>query len=324
MKRMISIMLAVLLTFSCAACSGTADSSIKKPAEVTTDAPREPDRSTEKEDKEVSAAKPSDEPEEEDAQEPAAAPANLPASIDEVVLVDEAGIKITAKSLDNDALFGPELKLLIENDSGNDLTVQCRNASVNGYMADTMMSVDVANGKKANDSLTFMRSSLEDCGIETIADMEFSFHCFLSDDWSTYLDTAQICLRTSAADTYEYSYDDSGSTAYDANGIKIVVKGLSEGSSFLGPGIVVYIENNSDHGITVQTRNVSINGFMIDAIFSSDTAIGKRCIDTITFMSSDLEENDITAIESVELSFHIFDSDSWNTIVDTEQITISF
>lgn len=319
MKRIISFALVILLAFSCAACSGTGDSSIKKPAEVTTDAPAEPDRSTEKD---IPAA----EPEEDDTpeQEPSEAPADLTASIDEIVLVDESGIRITAKSLDNDALFGPELKLLIENDSGNDLTIQCRNASVNGYMADTMMSVDVANGKKANDSLTFMRSSLEACGIETIADMEFSFHCFLSDDWSTYLDTAPICLRTSAADTYEYSYDDSGSTAYEANGIKIVVKGLSEDSSFLGPGIVVYIENETDRNITVQTRNVSVNGFMIDAIFSADTAIGKHCIDTITFMSTDLEENDITAIESVELSFHIYDSDSWNTIVDSEQITISF
>ena len=38
-------------------------------------------------------------------------------------------------------------------------------------------------------------------------------------------------------------------------------------------------------------------------------AIGKRVIDTITFMSFELEENEITTIETAELSFRIFEFD---------------
>ncbi len=245
-------------------------------------------------------------------------------SITQTVLVDEAGVKITAKSLDADSLFGPEIKLLIENNSGKDLTFQCRNASVNGYMAETMMSVDVANGKKANDSLTFMKSDLEMCGVDIIADMEFSFHIFDSEDWDTYLDTSTIQLKTSAADTYKYTYDDSGDLACNGNGVRIIIKGLADDASIFGPSIVVYIENNSGESITVQTRDVSINGFMVDAIFSCDVAAGKRAVSAITFMDSDLEENEITSINDVDLSFHIYDADSWETIVDTEIVNISF
>lgn len=248
----------------------------------------------------------------------------LEVAIEETVLVDESGIKITAKSLDLNGFLGPEVKLLIENNSGQDLTFQCRNSSVNGYMAEPMMSVDVSNGKKANDSLVFTNSDLESCGIETIADMEFSFHIFSTESWDTYLDTPLIKLKTSAADTYTYAFDDSGSVAYEANGIKIVVKGLSDNDSFLGPSIIVYIENTSNNNITVQARKVSVNGFMIDPIFSSDVVAGKRAIDSITFMTSDLEDNDISVIETVELSFHIFDIESWDTIVDTEIISITF
>ena len=246
------------------------------------------------------------------------------AEINETVLLDEAGVKITAKSLSDGSFFGPELKLLIENSSGADLTFQSRNASVNGYMVDTMMSVDVADGKKANDSITFSESALELAGIKEIADMEFSFHIFTTSDWDTYLDTDLVQLNTSIADTYTYEFDDSGDLACDTNGIKVIVKGLSEGNSIFGPSVVVYIENNSSQSVAVQVRDVSINGFMVDGMFSCDVNTGKHAVDSITFLSSELEENEIEKIEDIELSFHIFDSDSWDTIADTEPIIISF
>lgn len=245
-------------------------------------------------------------------------------TVEEQVLVDEAGVKITAKSLDTDDIFGAELNLLIENNSGKNLTFQNRNCSVNGYMVETLMSVDVADGKKANDSVTFSDSDFELCGIEAIADMELSFHIFTTDDWETYLDTQPVQIKTSIADTYKYAFDDSGEVAYSGKDMKIVVKGLTEDSSILGPGITVYIENNNKENVTVQVREVSVNGFMVDSIFSAEVASGKRAVDTITFMEEDLEENGITAIEDVEMFFHIFDTDSWDEIVDTDVVKIDF
>lgn len=245
-------------------------------------------------------------------------------TISEAVLVDESGVKITAKSLDKSGWLGPEIKLMIENNSGKDLTFQCRNASVNGYMVETMMSVDVTNGKKANDSVTFLSSDLEMSGIKTMADIELSFHIFDADSWDTYLDTSAVTISTSAADGYEYSFDDSGSVAYEGNGIKIIVKGLAEEDSFFGKDIIVCIVNSSDQAITVQARDVSVNGFMIDPIFSADVCADKRAFDTITFMSSDIEDNSITEINEVELSFHVFSPDSWDAIVDTPTIKIEF
>lgn len=245
------------------------------------------------------------------------------AEITEAVLMDEAGVKITAKSLEPDGFSGAELKLLIENNSGNNLTVQCRNASINGYMIDTMMSVDVADGKSANDELVFLNSDIDNCGIKAIADMEFSFHIFTTEDWETYLDTPQITILTSLAEGFEYEYDNSGIVMYDDNGIEVMVKGLDE-DAFFGPCVKVYIANNTDQDITVQTRNVSINNFMIDPIFSADVLSGKHAISEITFFSSDLEENEITEIKTLELNLHIFDSTNWETILDTDTITINF
>lgn len=300
MKKLLAIILSLVLITSLVSCVTISDDEIKEPSDV----------SVEGEDKES-----------EDGDKVVVKDEKV--TVDEAVLVDEAGIKITAKSLENDNFFGPELKLLIENNSGKDLTFQCRDASVNGCMVDTTMSVEVVNGKKANDGISFMQSDLESYKIDKIADMEFSFYIYDS-DWETYLDTDVIRIETSVADTYEYKYDDSGDIAYSGNGIKIIIKGLSEDDSIFGPSVVVYIENTSDKNVTVQARDVSINGFMVNAMFSCEITAGKRAIDTITFMSNELEDNGITSIEDVELSFHVFDSDDWDGIVDTELVKITF
>lgn len=244
-------------------------------------------------------------------------------TVDETVLVDQDNIKITATALE-DGWFGTDLKLLIENNSDTSLTVQARNSSVNGYMVDTMMSEEVAPGKKANTELTFMTSGLKDCGIDTIATMDFSFHIFTTEAWEDYLDTDLITLTTSAAQTYTQTYDDSGEIFYDQNGIKIIGKGLSSDESFWGPGLIVYIENNSSQDFTVQVRDTSINGFMVDTSMSEEVTVGKKAVSAVTFFSSSLEENGITDITSIETSFHVFDTNTWDTIVDTDPIVINY
>lgn len=182
-------------------------------------------------------------------------------TVEQTVLVDQDNVVITATGMD-ESVFGPELKLLIENNSDTNLTFQVRNASVNGYMADTMMSEDVAAGKKSNTEITFTTSGLKECGIDTFANMEFSFHIFTTDGWDDYLDTDAITVETSAAATYTQTIDDSGEVFYDSDGIKIVGKGLSSDDSIFGPGIIIYIENNSDTDRTVQVRDMHSRFFL--------------------------------------------------------------
>lgn len=244
-------------------------------------------------------------------------------TIEEFVLLDEKDVKIVAKKLSYDSLFGPELKVLIENNSAQNLTFQTRGSSVNGYMVETMFSPDVAAGKKANESITLLAEDLEACGIDTIADIEFSFHIFKTDNWDTYLDSAPVVLKTSAAEGYAYTYDQEGEPVYEGKGVKIVFKELTDGG-IMGPELMMYIYNSGDKSVTVQTREVSINGFMVDPVFSAEVGPGKHAVSGVTFMSSDLEENEIEKITDVELSFHIFNTETWNTIADTDTVTLSF
>lgn len=245
------------------------------------------------------------------------------ATIGEQVLYDAGGITVTATGLE-DGLFGTELTLLIENNSSQNITVQAENANVNGYMVSTLMSADVAAGKKANDSLTFETSGLKEAGIETIATIEFRLNIFDSDTWDDIVLTDPVTINTSAADTYTQTYDDSGTSLYENGGIRIIGKGLSTDDSFWGPGVILYIENNTEQDITVQVRDVSVNGFMVESSMSEHVVAGKKALSDVQFFSSDLEDNGITDITDVEFSFIIFDSDTYETLYESDAISISF
>ena len=245
-------------------------------------------------------------------------------SIAEQVIYEQDGIRVTALSLEQDNIWGPSVKVLIENDSEQNITVQTRNCSVNDLMTDPMFSCDVASGKKANDSITLLSSSLEAANITTIQKIEFSLYIFNTDSWEEIATSETITLTTSADPAFVQTYDDSGFVAYDDSGIKIVIQKLNSSDSFWGSEVYVYAENNTGSNITIQARDVSINGFMVDPAFSCDIVAGKKAYDTITFFESDLEENSITDITELEIKFYIFSSDSWEDIHETDAITVTF
>ena len=107
---------------------------------------------------------------------------------------------------------------------------------------------------------------------------------------------------------------------FEGNSIKIIYKGISSG--WLGKDLNLRIENNSERDYTVQVRDVSVNGYMIDPVFSCDVKSGKTANDEISFMDSDLEKNDIEEIKDIELSFDVFNYDDWSDGFDTEMIKI--
>lgn len=251
-------------------------------------------------------------------------PSSESVTIEPQVLFDSNSIKVTANSLDVDGFFGADINVTIENNSAKNVTVQANSCSVNGVMIESIFSSEVAAGKKANDSITLSDVDLKAANITTIKDIEFILHIYDSDSYDTIVDSNTIRITTSADSNYVQTYDDSGFLAYEDSMVKIVVKKLNSSESFWGSDVYLYIENKSDKNITVQATDVSIDGFMVDPAFSCEVNAGKRAFDTITFFESDLKKNGITDITEIELKFHIFETESWDDIKDTESITIKF
>ena len=303
MTKMSRILLALLLVFVmvfATACGG--DGEIKQPANVNGDSSGETNGTGTNNDSGSS---------------------DEEVTIAETVLYEADGIKVTAKSL-ADGLFGTEVKLLIENDSSKNILITSGSVSANGYMMPTAaLYAEVAAGKKANESLTLMSSELDQCGIETLAEMQFYLQIQDPETWETIKTTDLITLATSATG-YTQPVDDSGDVLYNENGYKVVCKGLKQDIIWDGT-VVFYMENNSNKAVSIYAENVSVNGFMQEVGLWSDLRPSTKMIDGMSMIDlSDLEITNIDEIKTIEFNLRIVDAETWEDIVTTDAMTLNF
>ncbi len=242
-------------------------------------------------------------------------------TIDEQVLFEQDGLKVTATEYVVDSIWGDGVKLLIENDGSTDIGLACTALIVNDYMISDLFSTTVAAGKKDYETLNLSSSGLKAAGIENVGQIEIYFHTFDADSYMTISDIDCVTIKTSAFETMDSTPNDSGQELYNADGIRIVGKYVDE-NSFWGAAVLLYIENNSGKNKVIQCDDMSINGFMVTPYFSSTVYDGKKAIDDITLMSTELEENNITSVDDIELKFRIMNDDFSNSY-ESDLITFS-
>lgn len=244
-------------------------------------------------------------------------------TIEEALLYEAEDVKVTVSGY-ADGFMGPEVKVLVENNSSKNVLVTAESVSINGYMMPyASLYAEVAAGKKANENLYFMTSELEQSGIETVAQMQFYIRISDADTWDELSTSDLITLNTSAVGL-EQPVDDSGDILYDSDGIKIVCKGLKQDIVWDGT-IVFYMENNSGKPISVYAENVSVNGFMEDAGFWSELRDSTRIVSGMSLLDlSDLELESIDDVKNIEFTLRIINSETWDEIVTTDMITLNF
>lgn len=244
-------------------------------------------------------------------------------TVAETVLYEADGVKVTATGYE-DGWMGPEIKILVENDSSKNVLVTSASVSANGYMMPSAaLYAEVAAGKKANETLTIMSSELDQSGIEMLAELQFYLQIQDPETWETITTSDLLTLTTSAA-PYEQPVDDSGDVLYDSDGIRIICKGLKQDIIWDGT-VVFYMENNSGKEISIYAENVSVNGFMQDVGLWSDLRPSTKIIDGMSMIDlSDLEIEDIDQIENIEFNLRIVDANTWEDIVTTDVLTLNF
>lgn len=250
-------------------------------------------------------------------------PAKDELSITQTVLYDADGIVVTATGYE-EGWTGPEIKLLLENNSDKNVLVTSASVSANGYMMPyASLYAEVAAGKKANETLSLMSSELDQSGIETLAELQFYIQIQDPDTWETVATSELLTLTTSAA-PYEQPVDDSGDVLYDNQSIKVVCKGLKQDIIWDGT-VVLYMENNSGKAVSIYAENVSVNGFMQDVGLWSDLRDGTKLIDGMSMIDlSDLEIESIDQIESIEFNLRVVDAETWEEIVTTDVLNLTF
>lgn len=92
--------------------------------------------------------------------------------------------------------------------------------------------------------------------------------------------------------------------------------------SIFGDGIKMLLENNSDKDITIGCNALIVNDYMIADLFSAEIAAGKKANETLYFSSTQLEAAGIKNVGKIEIYFHIYDSSTYDTVFDSECVTI--
>lgn len=342
MRKSISILLTVLLVLSLAACGATNEgATVDDSSSTASTESQTPDKNNNS-----------------DADDDDESQGNYElrefkkgATIEETVLVDENGVKITATELTY-GNYSAEVALLIENNSDKDLSFIANSIgyscnSVNGYMVpEGYLNCDVAAGKKASDTISIGYDTLMLYGIFEIADIEIGFD--ISDDDYNHTYTGPITLRTSAADGYDYEtpcyresiaskesqamYDYSvpyfsDDVVYEESGLVITSQAVmtnKDGDSIL----LLEIKNTTDAIVGASTTNIDINGLRVcDSTWSYDSINpGKTAIVDIDLSAvlepEYLEVYGIKEVGHVDLDVNFKDTGS-NEIVPAAHLSVT-
>ena len=275
---------------------------------------------------------------------------NKIASIEETVLFEGSGAKITATEL-NYTNYSVELDLLIENNSETALSFisgsggySCN--SVNGCMTnDGYLNCDVAPGKKANDTISFDYNSLMLYGINEIADIEIGFE--ISDDSYEHIYTGPCQVKTSAYEAHDYTANTyqaaitnpaimaayeykvnhfADDVRYEVSGIRLLSACIVENRDN-ELSLLLELENTTDTMVSISTSDIAINGLKVcNSTWSSDSInphkYGFLDIELTSVLDADYwEAYGIESVGSVSLALTQKDADG-TKITEPESIEI--
>lgn len=287
MKRLASLLLALMLIFSLAACGG----------ETTPDTNDGTNPSQSENNNEESKT---DENE---------------LSFTEVVAVDNAECLIKITEIDPDNMWGFTLKAQLENKSADKTYMfSVESASINGVQCNPLFAAEVAAGKKSNEGISFSGDELEENGVGDYTDIELTFRVYDSNDW------VADAVAEETIHIYPYGEDkavqfvreaqSSDNVIIDNEYVTVIVTGY-EDDEIWGYTVNLFLLNKTDKNVMFSVDEASVNGFMADPFYATSVSAGKCAFSSMAWSDTTLEENSITEIEEIEFNFRAYNEDDW-------------
>ena len=244
-------------------------------------------------------------------------------NIDEQLLWETSdGVKIIAKGLTyNSKGELREINVYAENNSSKNIAIGTDAIIINDYMISDLASIKINAGGKTNDKIHISGTALRESGIENIGKIEMYLHSYDPDTYERLESSECITLKTTDYDKMDTETSIKGTEIISDENVKVYAQYVDK-DSFWGAGLVIYIENNTDKIIHAYSDDTAVNGFTIDDVFAAEVYPGKKEIASLTFLSSRLEENGITDIDTIDFSLRIMDDDR-NEIANSGKTTIT-
>lgn len=235
-------------------------------------------------------------------------------SFEEITVVDNEQCTIKITGIEPDNMWGYTLNAYLKNKSEDKTYMfSVQNASVNGLQTDPLFATTVAAGKKSNEEINFSED-LSSYGLTDFTDIQLTFRVYDNDDWMA----DDVALQT--VHVYPYGEDkattfvrESQSTDHvivDNENVTIIVTGYDE-DGIWGYTMHLYLVNKTDSEVMFSVDDVSVNGFMADPFWAVSVAAGKAAFSDVSWSDSTFEENDITTVEEIEMTWSVYNNEDW-------------
>jgi hypothetical protein len=245
-------------------------------------------------------------------------------------ILDNEQFMLTLKNYEPVDEWGAVLVFFIVNKTDKNLMFSGEDVSVNGVMCDPYWASEVASGKSAYCEVTWMTASLQKCGINYLSEVELTLRVYDADDWTAddlYRDNLVIQLYGPSSlppvSEVVYTHGFAEQTLVDNGEIAVIARDFNPEGEW-GPTLVLYIENNTDKTLTFSMEGVSVNDFMCDPYWICEVSPGKVAYSEVSWMSSAVEANGISAFEKVDFTLRVYDSVDWyadDILNETFQLT---
>lgn len=238
-------------------------------------------------------------------------------SIEEQVIYDKGGVKVTALTLGGptDSFAGRSLQLLIENDTNSYLVLSAEDLSYNGFMAEEASSgsFHIKPGELTKGIILIHARDVEQSGFARIDTMGFKLAIYQN---GKSFESDYITIDTAAKEEQPLKSGPAGVVFYDDKNIKIVCLGQDDSSSY-GPICNFYIENNTETELSVDVRpNPNIIREDTDDCFR--VMPGKKIYYVMKMDKESIKKN-----QEQKISFVIYDkNNNMKKIIETEPVKL--
>lgn len=108
----------------------------------------------------------------------------------DMVLFDTAQCAMIITGFEPEGMMGYEVHVYLKNKTDEDLMFSLNDPAVNGFMCDPFWAMELDDGKAANTTITWLRSSLEENGITQVESLSLPVRVYPEDDWTAkaYID----------------------------------------------------------------------------------------------------------------------------------------
>lgn len=248
-------------------------------------------------------------------------------TIEEQVLFDESGVKVTANEMIASNDYGKGILLTFENNTDKTLTFDCKKMIINGIMAPELFGNRVNAGETSEMSAYFGTTMLEYLGIDNVGEIQIEFDCYTSDDYKSIYRSDLVSVKTSAYEEMDKNWEFDGEKLYEDNGI--VIYGKMASDDVFSHAMLLYVENTTDSELLFKSNGITIDSEYVEYLYVFNVCEDSNKLFYLEFGDTDSEESTAEPEPTEELGtdyemdFEIYDRAELSLIGNTGALKVS-